>query len=132
MKRLSKKQVLALHHELIQRFGGEPGLRDEGLLESALAAPFQVFDRHPAFATVQQKAARLGFGLISNHSFIDGNKRIGTHIMLVTLAMNGIELNYTQRDLYEVILQIAEGRASYETLLRWILDHEVGNDVDFE
>jgi death-on-curing protein len=117
MKRLSKEQVLALHHELIQRFGGEDGLRDEGLLESALAAPFQVFAGQFAFTTVQQKAARLGFGLISNHPFIDGNKRIGAHVMLVVLAMNGIELTYTQKELYETILQVASGEASYESLL---------------
>ena len=124
MKRLSKEQVLALYHELIRRFGGEDGLRDEGLLESALAAPFQVFDGRSAFVTVQQKAARLGFGLISNHPFLDGNKRTGTHLMLLVLAMNGIELIYTQKELYEIILQIASGDASYETLLSWILDHE--------
>jgi len=124
MKRLSKEQILALHRELILRFGGQDGLRDEGLLESALASPFQAFDGQPAFVTVQQKAARLGFGLISNHPFIDGNKRIGAHVMLVVLAMNGIELSYTQKELYETILQVAGGEASYETLLSWILDHE--------
>ena len=124
MKRLSRAQILALHRELILRFGGQDGLRDEGLLESALAAPFQSFGGHPAFATVQQKAARLGFGLISNHPFIDGNKRIGAHVMLVVLAMNGIELSYTQKELYETILQVADGEASCETLLRWILEHE--------
>ena len=124
MKRLSREQVLALHRELIRRFGGEDGLRDEDLLESALAAPFQVYDGQSAFSTVQQKAARLGFGLISNHPFLDGNKRTGAHAMLVVLAMNGIELSYTQKELYEIILQVASGDASYETLLSWILDHE--------
>ena len=124
MKRLTKEQILALHRELILQFGGEDGLRDEGLLESAIAAPFQSFDGQVAFATVQQKAARLGFGLISNHPFVDGNKRIGAHVMLVMLAMNGIELSYTQKELYETILQVAGGEASYETLLNWILDHE--------
>ena len=130
MKRLSKEQVLALHSELIRRFGGEDGLRDEGLLESALAAPFQVFDNQPAFMTVQQKAARLGFGLISNHPFLDGNKRIGTHVMLVVLAMNGIELSYTQKELYEAIFQVADGTGSCEALLNWILDHEIRSDFD--
>ena len=99
-------------------------MRDEGLLESTLAASFQGYDGHSAFSTVQQKAARLGFGLISNHPFLDGNKRTGAHIMLVVLAMNGIDLTYTQKELYETILQVASGDASYETLLSWILDHE--------
>ena len=125
MKKLTKEQIFVLHRELIKEFGGEDGLRDEGLLESALATPFQVFGSYPAFATIQQKAARLGFGLISNHPFVDGNKRIGAHAMLIVLAMNGIELRYTQKELYETILQVASGEASYETLLSWILDHEV-------
>jgi len=74
--------------------------------------------------SIQQKAVRLGFGLIMNHPFIDGNKRIGTHVMLTMLALNGIELDYTQKELYEVILDIASGKTSYEELLKWVLDHE--------
>lgn len=124
MKRLTKAQILMLHHELIETHGGSDGLRDEGLLESALAAPFQTFDEQPMLPTIQQKAARLGFGLIMNHPFIDGNKRIGTHTMLMMLAMNGIELEYTQKELYETILQVASGEMSFEKLLNWILDHE--------
>ena len=124
MRKLTKEQVLALHHELIREFGGDDGVRDEGLLESALAAPFQTFDGLPVFATVHQKAARLGFGLIANHPFVDGNKRTGAHVMLMVLAMNGIELNYTQKELYEVILEVADSKASFDILFNWILDHE--------
>jgi len=122
---LTKEQVLALHSALIAEFGGSEGLRDEGLLESALAAPFQTFGGQSALTTVQQKAARLGFGLIMNHPFVDGNKRIGAHVMLTMLAMNGIELTYTQQELYETILQVAGGKMSFEILLRWVLDHEI-------
>ena len=114
-----------LHAELIAAHGGSDGLRDEGLLDSALAAPYQTFDEHSAFPTIQQKAARLGFGLIMNHPFVDGNKRIGAHVMLTMLAMNGIELEYTQKELYESILQVASGELSYEGLLAWILNHWV-------
>ncbi|MCL2035481.1 MAG: type II toxin-antitoxin system death-on-curing family toxin [Oscillospiraceae bacterium] len=124
MKMLTKEQILAMHRELIEVSGSDGGLRDEGLLDSALAAPFQTFDGKPMLPTVQQRAARLGFGLIMNHPFVDGNKRIGVHVMLVMLAMNGIELQYTQKELYEIILKVAASEASFEELLNWVLDHE--------
>lgn len=113
-----------LHRELITTCGGSDGLRDEGLLYSALAATFQTFDEQPMLPTIQQKAARLGFGPIMNHPFADGNKRIGTHVMLTMLALNGIELEYTQKELYEAVLQVASGEMAFERLLNWVLDHE--------
>ena len=89
---------------LIKESGGADGLRDEGLLDSARNAPFQgVGDTEP-FLSLQQKAARLGYELIKNHAFTDGNKRIGAHAMLVFLALNGIELKYTQEDLSNMVL----------------------------
>ena len=124
MKKLTKAQVLTLHRALIEAHGGDAGVRDEGLLDSALATPFQTFDGRPLLLTIQQKAVRLGFGLIRNHPFVDGNKRIGVHAMLTMLAMNGIELEYTQRELYEIILKIAASEASFEELLEWVLTHE--------
>jgi death-on-curing protein len=92
MIKLTKKQILMLHSQLIQETGGSDGLRDEGLLESALEAPFQSYGDQDLFPTVQAKAARLGYGLIKNHPMVDGNKRIGTHAMIVFLALNGVEL----------------------------------------
>lgn len=77
MKRLTKEQVLLLHSQLIQEFGGSDGLREEGLLESALASPFQSFGGEDLYPSIQAKAAQLGYGLIKNHPFLDGNKRIG-------------------------------------------------------
>lgn len=96
MIRLSKNQVIMLHSDLIAETGGLDGIRDEGLLDSALNSPFQKFNNTDLFPTIYQKAARLGFGLINNHAFIDGNKRIGAHTMLVFLELNDIELDYTQ------------------------------------
>ena len=90
MNKLTKVQILLLHSELIRETGGAEGLRDEGLLDSAICAPFQSFDGIDVFPSIQQKGARLGYGLICNHAFIDGNKRIGVHAMLVFLALNGI------------------------------------------
>jgi death-on-curing family protein len=124
VKKLTKEQIISLHHDVIEAHGGSAGLRDEGLLDSALAAPFQTFDGYSVLPSIQQKAVRLGFGLIMNHPFVDGNKRIGTHVMLTMLAMNGIELEYTQKELYEVILDVASGKVSFELLLKWVLDHE--------
>lgn len=124
MKTLSKNQVTALHSALIREFGGIDGIRDEGLLESALAAPFQTFDGEPVYPSLQAKAAQLGFGLIRNHPFVDGNKRIGAHTMLVFLAVNGIELSYEQQELIDIILSVAAGQIDRQGLLQWILDHE--------
>ena len=124
MKRLSKKQILMLHTQLIQQTGGSDGVRDYNLLDSALETPFQSFGGEDLYTTLQAKAARLGYGQIKNHCMIDGNKRIGTHAMLVFLALNGIELSYTQKELYETILGVAAGTITYEGLLEWILEHQ--------
>jgi death-on-curing protein len=124
MKKLTKAQVLTLHRALVEAHGGDEGIRDEGLLDSALAAPFQTFDGRPLLPTIKQKAVRLGFGLIMNHPFVDGNKRIGVHVMLTMLAMNGIELEYSQKELYEIILKVAGSETGFEELLGWVLEHE--------
>lgn len=125
MKILNKRQILMLHQHLVDETGGSPGLRDEGLLDSALNAPFQVFGDTSAYPSLQQKAARLCYGLVKNHPFIDGNKRIGAHAMLVFLAVNGLELSYTQQELSDIILQVAAGEKEYDDLLVWLLTHQL-------
>ena len=124
MKRLSKEQILLLHSQLIREFGGSDGVRDYNLLESALETPFQSFAGEELYPTIHAKAARLGYGLIKNHCMIDGNKRIGAHAMLVFLAINGIEMKYTQKELYETVLAVAAGNIDYEALLQWLLEHQ--------
>ena len=124
MKKLSKKQILMLHTQLILQTGGSEGVRDYNLRDLALETPFQSFGGDELYPTIQAKAARLGYGLIKNHCMIDGNKRIGTHAMLVFLALNGIELKYMQKELYETILDVAAGKIEYEDLLQWVLDHQ--------
>ena len=109
MIRLTKSQVLLIHDQLIAETGGSSGLRDEGILDSALSAPFQTFGGEDVYPSLQQKAARLCFGLVKNHPFVDGNKRIGAHVMLVFLALNGVELQHSQTELSDVILQLAAG-----------------------
>ena len=125
MIRLSKPQILLLHEQLIAETGGSSGLRDEGMLDSALNTPFQTFAGKDVYPSLQQKAARLCFGLVKNHPFVDGNKRIGAHVMLVFLALNGIELQHTQTELSEVILQLAAGTLQPTDLLDWILTHQI-------
>lgn len=98
MNRLTVAQVKLIHCDLIAETGGSDGLRDNGFLDSALNGPFQTFDGQSLYPSVQQKAARLCYALVQNHPFVDGNKRIGVHMMLVFLAINGIELAYTHRN----------------------------------
>ncbi len=124
MKKLTKEQIIMLHDSLIEETGGSGGLRDDGLLESALNAPFQGFGETESFPSIQQKAARLGYGLIQNHAFVDGNKRVGTHAMLVFLALNGIELEYTQDELSDMILSVAASKSTFEDLVQWIIRHQ--------
>ena len=125
MKRLTQKQILMMHKQLVEQTGGSDKVLDYGLLDSALETPFQTFDGKELYPTIQEKGARIGFGLIRNHCMEDGNKRIGTHAMLVFLALNGIELHYTQKELYEIILDIAASKKEYEDLLQWVMDHKI-------
>ena len=90
MNMLTKQQILLLHTQLIRQSGGTDGVRDEGMLDSAISQPLQTFDNMELYPDIVDKAVRLGYGLITNHPFVDGNKRIGTHAMLVTLDINGI------------------------------------------
>ena len=124
MKVLTKEQVVRLHDDLILETGGAHGIMDEGLLEAALAAPMQTFGGVELFPSLFQKAARLGFGLASNHAFFDGNKRIGAHAMLVFLAINGVALEYQQDELARLFLDVAAGFAGYKDVLSWIVSHQ--------
>ena len=121
---LDKRLVVMLHEQLIKETGGSQGIRDEGLLDSALSVPFQEFGGVSAYPTIEHKASRLGYGLVKNHAFIDGNKRIGAHAMLVFLALNHVELQYSQSALSDIILKVADGTADETALYQWIIDHE--------
>ena len=125
MKIITKNQIILLHDQIISETGGTRGLRDEGLLESALYAPFQLFEKEEPYPSIIEKAARLGYGLVKNHAFIDGNKRIGAHAMLVFLSLNKIETDYSQNDLINVILGVASGQKNYTDLLEWLKEHTV-------
>ena len=121
MIRLSREQILMLHHQLIERYGGSHGIRDEGLLNSALNAPFQSFGETDFYPTTQEKAVRLAYGLVMNHPFHDGNKRIGALAMLTMLDLNHISLKTNSAELTEIFLQLASGTMTEQDLLAWVL-----------
>ena len=124
MIKFSKEKVKLLHQLLAEATGGSIGIRDEGLLDSALENAFSGFGEQEFYPTKEEKGARLGFALISNHAFVDGNKRIGVYIMLSFLEMNGIRLQCTDDELVDIGLSVASGRMKYEDLLQWVLDHK--------
>ena len=121
---LSKEQILKLHAGLISATGGSVGIRDEGMLDLALNNPFQSFGGKELYPSIQAKAARLCFGLVKNHAMLDGNKRLGAHVMLVFLALNGYELSYGQKELSDVILALASGDIGEKEILQWIIEHQ--------
>ena len=120
---LSRDQVVCLHSELIKATGGSDGLRDDSLLQSALLSPMQTYNSIELFPSLIDKAVRLACGLTQNHPFIDGNKRIGAHAMLVTLKLNGIFLSYSQQELSSVFLQLASSEIAYDELKDWVKSH---------
>lgn len=122
MKRLSGEHIKALHSLLIAETGGSDGVRDEGLLESAILSPFQTFDGVSLYKSLEMKAARLGFSLIRNHPFVDGNKRIGILAMLTFLELNGIVIDCADEELVRIGLNVADGTMDDKTLRDWIVD----------
>ena len=124
MIKFSKGKVLLLHQIMAEATGGSVGVRDEGLLDSALEGAFAGFGDREFYPTKEEKGARLGYTLISNHAFVDGNKRIGVYIMLSFLEINGIRLQCTDDELVDIGLSVASGRMKYEELLQWVLDHK--------
>jgi death-on-curing protein len=123
MIRFSKEKVLLLHQLLAEATGGGVGLRDEALLDSALEAAFAGFGDREFYPSKEEKGARLGYALISNHAFLDGNKRIGIYVMLSFLEMNGIRILCSDEELVSVGLSVADGSMKYEELLQWVKDH---------
>lgn len=125
MIRFSKEKVLLLHKLIAEETGGSIGIRDEALLESALENAFSGFGGQEFYPTKEEKGARLGYTLISNHAFVDGNKRIGMYVMLTFLEVNGIRLECTNEEVAEAGLAVAAGTMGYETLLAWIRAHRL-------
>ena len=123
MIRFSEEKVLLLHQLMVAETGGSNELRDIGLLDSALEGIFQTFGGEELYPTKEEKGARLGYTLISNHTFVDGNKRIGMYVMLTFLEVNGIHMDCTNEDVVEAGLGVASGEMNYEELLVWVKTH---------
>ena len=125
MIKFSKEKVLLLHKLIAQETGGSIGVRDEALLDSALENAFAGFGGQEFYPTKEEKGARLGYTLISNHAFVDGNKRIGMYVMLTFLEVNGIRLECTNEEVVEVGLAVASGTMDYDALLQWVRAYAV-------
>ena len=123
MIRLTKEKLLYLHRLMAAETGGGVGLRDENLLVSALESAFAGFGDAEFYPTVEEKGARLGFALIANHAFADGNKRIGMLAMLTFLEVNGVRMRCTDEEVAAVGLAVAAGEMDYARLLNWVREH---------
>lgn len=124
MKILDINDIIKMHTTLIKETGGINGIRDIGLLESAVYSPFQTFGKEYIYKSIEEKASRLCYSLVNNHAFIDGNKRIGVLTMLVFLELNGIIINCTDNELIKLGLGLANNKISSDMLLTWILNHK--------
>ena len=121
---LTVSEILCLHQKLLDATGGLSGTRDLGLLESAVYSANQVFGEEEAYPTVEQRAARLAYAITQNHPFVDGNKRIGMLVMLMTLRLNHVQIQYTQAELIQLGLSVADNSYRYEDILAWINNHK--------
>ena len=125
MIKFSQDKVLLLHQLITEETGGDPNVRDIALLDSALESAFATFGGQELYSTKEEKGARLGYALISNHAFVDGNKRIGMYVLLTFLETNGIKIRPTNEEVARVGLAVAAGEMKYQDLLDWILENTV-------
>lgn len=123
MKKITQSQIIKMHNLLINETGGSNGLRDSKLLESAINSPFQTFYNQELYPDIETKAAKLGYYLVKNHPFVDGNKRIGVLLFLVYLEINNIKINATDNEIIELGLGLADGSIDDNDLLNWIKKH---------
>ena len=124
MIKFSQEKVLLLHKLITEETGGDPNIRDLALLDSALESAFQTFDGQELYPTKEEKGARIGYALISNHAFVDGNKRIGMYVLLTFLEVNGIRIYPSEEEVVRVGLEVASGKMEYAELLEWILENK--------
>ena len=125
MIKFDKEKVLLMHQMIAQETGGAVEVMDAGLLDSALKNAYAIFDGEELYKTKEEKAASLGLSLISNHAFVDGNKRIGVYVMLTFLEAGGIKMNCSNDDVVELGISVASGKMKYNDILKWIKKFEV-------
>ena len=129
MINITKEQIFSLYEMLLQKTGGSSGVVNESLMDSAVNSIWQTFDGVELYPTLEEKGARLGCSLVRNHSFADGNKRIGILAMLTFLSVNGVEISCTDEELVETGLNLASGLMDSEALLAWLREHSAVKDT---
>ncbi|MGA2625173.1 MAG: type II toxin-antitoxin system death-on-curing family toxin [Bacteroidota bacterium] len=120
---IPQEVVLTIHADLLQRYGGAPGLRDSGLLDSALAQPKITVAGKYANKSIFDKAAAYGFHICKNHPFVDGNKRVAFVLMDIFLQKNGWEVTSTEEEAYRTIMDLASGKLTKSQLSNWLKEH---------
>ncbi len=128
MRYLTINETLEIHHRVIEQSGGAKGIRDSGALESALAQPKMTFSGEYLYPTIGEKASALGFSLIQNHPFIDGNKRIGHAAMEIFLLLNGYQINANTDEQFDVVMKTAASEMKREDFTEWLRKHIVRFD----
>ena len=129
MINITNEQIFSLYEMLLQKTGGSSGVVNESLMDSAVNSIWQTFDGVELYPTLEEKGARLGYSLVRNHSFADGNKRIGILAMLTFLSVNGVEISCTDEELVETGLNLASGLMDSEALLAWLREHSAVKDT---
>lgn len=120
---LTKDQIIMLHEAIYERYGGALGVLNEGMLDSALQSPFQTFGGEELIPDTKEKIVRLAFGLIKNHAFRDGNKRIGALVLLTLLKLNGYPIKAANAEFADIIMGVAASERDEMDLLEWVEAH---------
>ena len=123
MKYLHLRQVLYLYQQIIVQSGGSLGLRDEGLLESAVHRPQASFGGHDLYPDLFSKTAALGHSIVHNHPFIDGNKRIGYEAMRLMLRLNGFDMHASVDTAFDFVMGITAGKLTEQAIADWLKRH---------
>lgn len=121
------EDIIDFHNDLEQNSIVSAGIRDKSLIESAVNAPFQTFDNMELYPTVEEKAAHLFYGLVKNHGFIDGNKRVAVHAMFIYLSLNYIFFDYTVDEMEKLVIGLADGSLNADDVVEWIYNKEIDN-----
>lgn len=130
MKKFSKDEIIIIHRFLVEQYGGDDNIRDHKLLDLSINSPYQTFDGEYLYEGIVKKAVHLCYSLVMNHPFVDGNKRIGAHCLVILLDANNYPLDYNQEELIDVIMGIASSNLSEDDLLVWVENHIKKSDLD--
>ena len=125
MEMIALEEIIIFHEKIIEKTGGSQGVRDIGLIESAINRPFQTYDGIELYPEIESKISAITYSLINNHGFVDGNKRIGVSVMLLLLRLNDIKIEYKQEELVDLGIKIAENKCKEEDIKKWIESHSL-------